>query len=758
MNQSLAVKYRPKVLEDVVGQESIVKILKQQLKTNNIKNSYLFCGSSGCGKAQPLTSLVFTKDGYIKMGDVTPGTLVVDGSGNETTVLNVFPQGKRPIYRIYFDDRTYIEVADNHLNSIFYTKDGKKISKVVTTLELIDLLKTKRIFVNTVEIKCWNDSNITINPYLLGCLLGDGHISKDICFTTKDQEILNKLNNIIETDYNSYFKKKISNEQDKYSYRLKDLEEQKYIINYKGNQYNSITKLISVLRSEGYPKFDSSTILRLSKNEAKRTLKKYPELKDKIKISINESKRVWNSNFGLRYELKKLGLLGSNSYTKFIPKSYLYSSKETRLSLLQGLMDTDGFVNKSKDRGTNCVICTTSKQLKEDILFLARSLGFFASYRECIDKTYHYVYKGKDERRPAHDYWEIRIKTNDDKCLFALDRKKLLVKPHEHEARRKIVSIEYSREDECQCIYLESPEHTYLTDNLTLTHNTTTARILANEINKGIGYPIEIDAASNSTVENVKSIIEASNTKSITSEYRIYIIDECHSLSLQAWQAFLKTIEEPNSKTIFIFCTTEVQKVPQTILNRVQRFDFKKMSKDQIINRLWEIVKNENFNTDEESLDYIAKLSKGRMRDAISYLEKVSSLNPTFTIKDVAELLGTIDYLVMFDLTNFIIDRKEDEALRLLTSLEDNGKDLKVFINEYTSFVLDINKFIVLRDFNNIDIPKIYEQQLLYVTNIENNKAFFTYLLEKICELKEQIRFDYDVKTNLGIFVIDMCK
>ena len=102
---------------------------------------------------------------------------------------------------------------------------------------------------------------------------------------------------------------------------------------------------------------------------------------------------------------------------------------------------------------------------------------------------------------------------------------------------------------------------------------TTIARIIANMINNGVGEPIEIDAASNSSVDNVRQIIHDAQERSIDSKYKIYIIDECHSLSNQAWQAFLKCIEEPPKYTIFIFCTTDPQKIPETIKNRVQRLD-----------------------------------------------------------------------------------------------------------------------------------------------------------------------------------------
>ena len=122
------------------------------------------------------------------------------------------------------------------------------------------------------------------------------------------------------------------------------------------------------------------------------------------------------------------------------------------------------------------------------------------------------------------------------------------------------------------------------------TGKTTCARIFANEINKGQGTPIEMDAASNNSVEDIRNVIAQAQTKSLDSEYKIFIIDEAHSLSNSAWQAMLKTLEEPPAKSIFIFCTTDPQKIPKTILSRVQRYDFQRISQKGIVSRLEHIL------------------------------------------------------------------------------------------------------------------------------------------------------------------------
>ena len=125
------------------------------------------------------------------------------------------------------------------------------------------------------------------------------------------------------------------------------------------------------------------------------------------------------------------------------------------------------------------------------------------------------------------------------------------------------------------------------------TGKTTCARIFANEINNHKGIPIELDAASNNSVDDVRSIIQQAKTASIDSEYKVFIMDEVHALSNNAWQAMLKLLEEPPMRTVFIMCTTNPEKIPKTILSRVQRFDFQRISTKNIVKRLEFILSEE---------------------------------------------------------------------------------------------------------------------------------------------------------------------
>jgi DNA polymerase-3 subunit gamma/tau len=155
---------------------------------------------------------------------------------------------------------------------------------------------------------------------------------------------------------------------------------------------------------------------------------------------------------------------------------------------------------------------------------------------------------------------------------------------------------------------LNKPKNAYLFAGPSGCGKTTCARIFARELNSGVGDPVEIDAASNNGVDQVRAIIESANQRSLTGTYKIYIIDECHMITSAGWNAFLKGIEETPEYTIFMFCTTEPNKLPATILNRVQRFNIAKINNQEIKERLMYICQQEEFINYEDTCELISKL------------------------------------------------------------------------------------------------------------------------------------------------------
>lgn len=200
------------------------------------------------------------------------------------------------------------------------------------------------------------------------------------------------------------------------------------------------------------------------------------------------------------------------------------------------------------------------------------------------------------------------------------------------------------------------------------------------------------------------------------------LVHNCHMLSTGAWNAMLKLLEEPPKTTVFIMCTTDPQKIPATILSRVQRYNFSKIPLQSIIGRLKTIIDKENmteevqgaYTFDEEAISYVAKLADGGMRDAITMMDKCLSLNPHLSVESAVKALGTVDYDVHFDLLFFLESNNKKSAIELVEKVYDAGKDLKQFIKQFQYFVLDVCKYMMFRDFTMVSIPALdeYKQKM----------------------------------------------
>ena len=289
---------------------------------------------------------------------------------------------------------------------------------------------------------------------------------------------------------------------------------------------------------------------------------------------------------------------------------------------------------------------------------------------------------------------------------------------------------------------------------------TTCARIFANDINKGEGNPIELDAASNNGVDDVRNIIQQAKTKSLDSEYKIFIIDECHALSNSAWQAMLKIIEEPPAKSIFIFATTDPQKIPKTILSRVQRYDFSRISQHGIVLRLNAICNAEGRNIGSmrvDALEYIAKIADGGMRDAISLMDKCLAYSKDLTLENVVNALGTVDYDTMIQLSADVIGKATKAVMETVEELYFSGKDIKLFVKQYTQFLLDVQKYGIGCDWKYLQIPKIeyYSDWLSDLTS--NDYTILENLLDEMVILNSEIKWSSTAKYDLEAVLFRGC-
>ena len=193
---------------------------------------------------------------------------------------------------------------------------------------------------------------------------------------------------------------------------------------------------------------------------------------------------------------------------------------------------------------------------------------------------------------------------------------------------------------------------------------------------------IEMDAASNNSVDDIREIVENIGIAPTNSRYKIYIIDEVHMLSNQAWNAFLKTLEEPPTNVIFILATTDIQKVPVTVLSRCQRFDFQRIDRNLIKDNLKRICDLESISYDEDSLMEIAYLSDGCMRDALSILDQLSKVSDHIDVDLIKNNYGTVTNEELDLLYSYIIKNDIDGLVTLLHSIKETGIDIKIFIDK----------------------------------------------------------------------------
>ncbi|MCR5476894.1 MAG: DNA polymerase III subunit gamma/tau [Lachnospiraceae bacterium] len=203
---------------------------------------------------------------------------------------------------------------------------------------------------------------------------------------------------------------------------------------------------------------------------------------------------------------------------------------------------------------------------------------------------------------------------------------------------------------------------------------------------------LEIDAASNNGVENVREIIEGANYHPTQGKYKVYIIDEVHMLSTSAFNALLKTLEEPPAYVIFILATTEVHKLPVTIISRCQRYDFKRISAPVIEGRMKELIEKEQLQVEEKAIRYIAKKADGALRDALSLLDQCIAFQPEgeLTYDRTLEVLGAVDTEVFSGLLRSISGTDVREAILVLDEVVNQGRELTQFITDFTWYLRNI--------------------------------------------------------------------
>ncbi|MBE5860340.1 MAG: DNA polymerase III subunit gamma/tau [Butyrivibrio sp.] len=275
-----------------------------------------------------------------------------------------------------------------------------------------------------------------------------------------------------------------------------------------------------------------------------------------------------------------------------------------------------------------------------------------------------------------------------------------------------------------------------------------------------MGNVIEIDAASNNGVDNIREIIDEISYSPTVGKYKVYIIDEVHMLSAGAFNALLKSLEEPPSYVIFILATTEVQKIPITILSRCQRYDFHRITIDTIADRLREVVDAEQVKVEDKALRYIAKAADGSMRDSLSLLDQCIAFNygEELTYDRVLNVLGAVDTSVFGKLFCFLIKQDVTGALDLLSEIVIQGRELTQFVSDFIWYLR--NLMLACTSDHMEDVIDMSSENLQNLKEVAAESDIDTIMryIRVFSELSSNLRFATQKRILIEVTFIRICK
>lgn len=320
-----------------------------------------------------------------------------------------------------------------------------------------------------------------------------------------------------------------------------------------------------------------------------------------------------------------------------------------------------------------------------------------------------------------------------------------------------------------------SISHAYIFCGTRGTGKTSTAKILARAINcTGDDKPcnicescvsildgssidvMEIDAASNNSVDDIRELRETVKYTPNVSKYKVYIIDEVHMLSQGAFNALLKTLEEPPSHAIFILATTEPNKIPATILSRCQRFDFRRVPTGIIIEKMKYICDKEGVDVEDEALSVIARNGNGSVRDSLSLLDKcVSFVDKKLTSRDVLELIGSADYEDLFGFVEAIIDLNTSKAIKMVDNFYMWGKEFKILCEDTINIFRSIMMAQVFEEIETYDFTPEYREKILDLSK-RVKIAEIIRILNTLTELMDKMKNALDPKVIFEVYVMKL--
>lgn len=624
-------KYRPTTLQEYVFHDDSHRESIERMVRDKTIPHLLFSGVQGTGKAQPLSSKIVTPTGWKTMGDMEIGAEIITPLGNISSVIEVYPQGKKDIYTITFHDGSSTECCLDHLWECYFVDNftNRKASKhVIDTKAIIQILDNQQqssmkfdVSIPMTTAVAFPATSQQIDPYIMGVLLGDGYLGERITrLTTADLQIINECRSRLLFGYEF---KQMKNTTIGYSLINTDR------INFGGN------------------------------------------------VGIEENQ--YTAYF------RSVGLNQKRSHEKFIPNEYKTGSIDQRWSVIQGLMDTDGTISK---KGNNVSYTTTSNTMAHEVQEILWSLGCTCTI---TTRTPTYKYKGKKKEGKLSYVLHINH-NNGTSQFFLLDRKRKLgtttfAENHSRgdiTLRRRIISIDYKTTEEAQCIRIADDNHLYITDDYIVTHNTALAKVIINELEVEDIDLLELNASNENSVEVMRDKIMNFVRTYAFGDFKVVLLDEADYLTHNSQAVMRNMMEEYADEARFILTCNYENKIGPAIKSRCQHFRFSKGDKDQITEYVAEILIKEKIKWDIDLVDQYVSTGYPDVRKIINLIQQNSNngvLRPLET--------GTSEGDYKFELLDLITSDDWSGARKICTANVAQGEweDLYRFLydNLHTS-------------------------------------------------------------------------